>query len=109
MPIEKPDGTPSAPRVDWTPHHPFQGYLEVDGVGIDAETKLSSVLAGVMRERNFHCGFLDCTAARGILGQMTLQAEPEGHSPQGIIRRVIVGQSYAARNKATQDKTTLAK
>ncbi|HEX8610956.1 MAG TPA: hypothetical protein VF800_06665 [Telluria sp.] len=90
MGTEKPDGTPASPVVNWMPHHPFRGYLEVDGVGIDAETKLSSVLAGVKRERNFRCGFLDCTVARGLLGTMSLQAEPEGRTPQGVIRRLSV-------------------
>ncbi|HEX8614377.1 MAG TPA: hypothetical protein VF800_24110 [Telluria sp.] len=88
--IEKPDGTLVAPIVDWMPHAPFKGYLELDGVAIDAQTKLSKVIAGVKPERNFHCGLLDCTAARGVLGNMHLQAEPEGQNSQGVIQRISV-------------------
>jgi hypothetical protein len=52
---QRPDGTPIPPLVDWRPKHPFPGYLELDGYGIDAKTEYWEIRASAAPERKLHC------------------------------------------------------
>ena len=64
-----PDGTPLAPRIDWSPKQAFSGYLELDGYGIDAVSKLWEIRAAIEPKRNVTCGLRDCASAKGVLGK----------------------------------------
>jgi hypothetical protein len=50
-----PDGTPIPPTPDPRPKHPFPGYFEWDGYGIDANTRFWEIRASVSPERNVRC------------------------------------------------------
>ena len=64
-----PDGSPdNTPKADWLAHHPFVGYLEIDGFGIDKETKFWELQANIDARRNLSCGLRSCEFPRGILG-----------------------------------------
>jgi hypothetical protein len=60
----EPDGTPVKPSYDSKPKKPFPGYLELDGVGIDAKTKLWEIRKQVGADRNITCN-LDCSHSLG--------------------------------------------
>jgi hypothetical protein len=60
----RPDGTPVKPTYDSKPKKPFSGYLELDGVGIDAKTKLWEIRKQVGADRNITCN-LDCSHPLG--------------------------------------------
>lgn len=47
------------------PTHAFSGYLELDGFGIDAQTKFSEVQARADPNRNLRCGLRDCSHPHG--------------------------------------------
>lgn len=68
------DGTPSAPSIEWRPRNPFAGYLELDGFGIDAETKFWEIRSSVNPARNLRCGVLDCSFPHGSFGEHGLLA-----------------------------------
>lgn len=64
-----PDGTPdNTPKADWLAHHPFTGYLEIDGFGIDKETKFWEVQSNIDTRRNLSCGLRSCEFPSGIFG-----------------------------------------
>jgi hypothetical protein len=70
-----PDGKPdNTPKADWLAHHPFAGYLEIDGFGIDKETKFWEVESSIDARRNLSCGLRSCEFPRGILGPSTMIA-----------------------------------
>lgn len=70
-----PDGTPdNTPKADWLARHPFTGYLEIDGFGIDKETKFWELESSIDTRRNLSCGLRSCEFARGILGPSTMIA-----------------------------------
>jgi hypothetical protein len=63
------DGTPNdTPKADWLAHHPFTGYLEIDGFGIDKETKFWELQSNVAAGRNLRCGLRSCEFPKGIFG-----------------------------------------
>ena len=61
----RPDGTPVAPKKDYRPKHPFPGYFELDGYGIDAKTEFWEIRASVDPERELRCGVRDCSHPHG--------------------------------------------
>jgi hypothetical protein len=60
-----PDGSPNIPTPDFNPKHIFTGYFELDGAGIDDQTKVWEVNALAKRQKKFHCmaSLLRCHAA----------------------------------------------
>lgn len=60
-----PDGTPIKPPIDYTPKHPFPGYLELDGFGIDAQTKFWEIRTSADPKRNLRCNDRDCSHPHG--------------------------------------------
>ena len=50
---------------DLRPHHVFSGYLELDGVGIDAKTKFWEIRSGSIGNGRLHCGLHDCSNPSG--------------------------------------------
>jgi hypothetical protein len=80
-----PDGTPdNTPKADWLARHPFTGYLEIDGFGIDKETKFWELESSIDTRRNLSCGLRDCEFPRGMFG------------PKGIIDLHLNGRSESA-------------
>jgi hypothetical protein len=64
-----PDGTPdNTPKADWLARHPFTGYLEIDGFGIDKETKFWELQSNIDTHRNLSCGLRSCEFPSGIFG-----------------------------------------
>lgn len=64
-----PDGTPDhTPKADWLARHPFTGYLEIDGFGIDKDTKFWELQSNIDARRNLSCGLRNCEFPRGIFG-----------------------------------------
>ena len=62
-----PDGTPDdTPKADWLARHPFTGYLEIDGFGIDKETKFWELQSNIDVRRNLSCGLRSCEFPKGI-------------------------------------------
>lgn len=53
-----PDGAWVPPYPDTRPKHPFRGYFELDGYGIDANTQFWEIRASVDPDRNVRCDFL---------------------------------------------------
>lgn len=51
------------------PREAFPGYLELNGVGIDVETKFSEIRTGSAENAKLHCGLLDCSHPRGPFGE----------------------------------------
>ena len=67
--VPYPDGTPdNSPRADWLVRHPFTGYLEIDGFGIDKDTMFWELASSVDAGRNLSCGLTSCEFPEGILG-----------------------------------------
>jgi hypothetical protein len=80
-----PDGTPdNAPKADWLARHPFTGYLEIDGFGIDKETKFWELESSIDTRRNLSCGLRDCEFPKGMFG------------PKGIMELHLNGRSESA-------------
>lgn len=61
----RPDGTPRPPPQDTRPKHPFPGYLELDGYGIDAKSQFWEIRAGSDPWRELRCGVRDCAHPHG--------------------------------------------
>ncbi len=53
------------------PAKPFGGYVELDGFGIDAQTKFWEVRQSARQDRNIRCGLRECVSPHGALGQNT--------------------------------------
>lgn len=53
------------PRPSYLVTHPFSGYLELDGYGIDAQTKFWEIRASVDPKRNLRCNPRDCSHPHG--------------------------------------------
>ncbi|MCS0590101.1 hypothetical protein ACFQ09_20735 [Massilia norwichensis] len=63
------DGTPdNTSKADWLARHPFTGYLEIDGFGIDKETKFWELQSNIDVRRNLSCGLRNCEFPKGIFG-----------------------------------------
>jgi len=55
---------PDRPNV-FAPKKAFPGYLELDGYGIDAQTKFYEIRANANQDRNIRCGSRDCSHPHG--------------------------------------------
>lgn len=64
-----PDGRSAGEPPDLMPHQVFRGYLELDGFGIDAETKFWEIQSGANPDRRLHCGMFDCSHPAGAFGE----------------------------------------
>lgn len=61
------NGTPDdTPKADWPARHPFTGYLEIDGFGIDKETKFCELQSNIEVRQNLSCGLRICEFPKGI-------------------------------------------
>lgn len=92
-----PDGKPdSTPKPVWLAHHPFTGYVEIDGFGIDKETKFWELESSVEIRRNLSCGLKDCEFPRGIFGPNSMIAlHLNGRSESATIEEIkIYATSY---------------
>lgn len=90
-----PDGRPAEPPEDDTPHRPFTGYLEFNGVGIDAKTEFWEIQAGRTKNKSLRCGILDCSHPRGAFGEhATIGFVLDGKNEHGRIKRI--GISYVS-------------
>jgi len=79
-------------REPLQPTHAFNGYLELDGFGMDTETQFWEVRKSVRKERNIRCGLRDCAAPHGALGKTTaiyfMLSKP---NENGTLRAVELG------------------
>jgi len=92
-----PDGTPdNTPKADWLARPPFTGYLEIDGFGIDKETKFWELESSIDARRNMSCGLRNCEFPRGILGPSSMIAlHLNGGSESATIEEIkIYSTSY---------------
>lgn len=63
--IEPPDPLFPRPRPEYLPKYPFTGYLELDGYGIDAQTKFWEIRISADPKRNLRCNYRDCSHPHG--------------------------------------------
>ncbi len=95
--ISYPDGTThNTPKADWLAHHPFTGYLEIDGFGIDKETKFWELQSSVDNRRNLRCGIRSCEFPSGIFGPGSMfDLHLNGRSESSTIEEIkIYATSY---------------
>jgi len=87
-----PDGMPSnAPKADWLVRHPFTGYLEIDGFGIDKETKFWELQSSIDIHRNLSCGLKSCEFPSGIFGPSSMiDLHLNGESEAATIERIKI-------------------
>jgi hypothetical protein len=92
-----PNGTSdNASKSDWLVRHPFTGYLEIDGFGIDKETKFWELQSSIDTRRNLSCGLKSCEFPSGILGPSTMiDLHLNGRSESATIEQIkIYATSY---------------
>jgi hypothetical protein len=87
-----PDGTPyNLPKADWLARHPFTGYLEIDGFGIDKETKFWELQSSIDNSRNLSCGLRDCEFPKGKFGPgSTIALHLNGRSESATIEEIEI-------------------
>ncbi|QJE00687.1 hypothetical protein HH212_12195 [Massilia forsythiae] len=87
-----PDGTPdNTPKADWLARHPFTGYLEIDGFGIDKETKFWELQSSIDVHRNLSCGLTSCEFPSGIFGpKSTIDLHLNGGSESATIEEIKI-------------------
>jgi len=61
----RPDGSIKTEPLDYRPKNPFPGYLELDGYGIDAQTKFWEIRTSADSKRNLRCNPRDCSHPHG--------------------------------------------
>jgi hypothetical protein len=54
--------------LKYSPRQVFSGYLEIDGFGIDSNTKFWELRAGANSKNKMHCGLRDCSHPSGPFG-----------------------------------------
>lgn len=87
-----PDGRPAKPQKDNVPHHPFSGYLELNGVGIDAETEFWEIPAGSIDNNQLKCGLSDCSHPGGPFSEhANIYLRLDGMSEHGRLRTLQIG------------------
>ncbi|SEN37491.1 hypothetical protein SAMN05428959_1011422 [Duganella sp. CF517] len=86
-----PGGKAALPTDDWQVHEAFPGYLELDGYGIDANSKFWEIKAGTKNKRELRCGIKDCATPRGAFGDRgELQFRLNGSRETSTIRKFSV-------------------
>lgn len=84
------DPEPSTPNVI-QPLKRFPGYIELDGFGIDAQTKFWEVRKMAKKERNLKCGLRDCVMPHGAFGAGSwIYFELVNHSESGTVKRISI-------------------
>jgi hypothetical protein len=91
-PMLYPDGSPyKPPEADWLARHPFTGYLEIDGFGIDKETKFWELQSSIDTHRNLSCGLKSCEFPSGIFGPGSIIAlHLNGESESATIEEIEI-------------------
>lgn len=62
---QMPDGSIKPAPPDLRPQNVFSGYLQLDGYGIDAQTKFWEIRASADPKRNLRCNSRDCSHPHG--------------------------------------------
>lgn len=76
-------------KEDFNPHHAFSGYLELNGFGIDAESRFLEILNSTVENRKIQCGLLDCSNPTGSFADnANIYFYLEGRNENGRIRRI---------------------
>jgi hypothetical protein len=89
---DHPDGRPAEPQKDDVPHRTFSGYLEMNGVGIDAKTEFWEIPAGSSDNRSLHCGVLDCSHPSGPFGEhANMSLKLDGRNERGRLQGIGIG------------------
>jgi hypothetical protein len=65
LPRYSPNGKLVPSPIDRGPKHPFPGYFELDGHGIDAKSEFWEVRANADPKRKLRCGTIDCSHPHG--------------------------------------------
>jgi hypothetical protein len=83
---------PDTPSYKTKPNETFKGYLEIDGYGIDNDTRFSELRSGVDARRALDCGSLDCSHPRGGGGgsQTYIAIRFDGRSEHNKLRSVTM-------------------
>jgi len=87
-----PDGAPdNKSKADWLARHPFTGYLEIDGFGIDKETKFWELQSNIDNRRNLSCGLRSCEFPSGIFGPRSMiDLHLNGRSESATIEEIKI-------------------
>lgn len=89
MEIVYPNGRPGEKSLDLTPHRAFPGYLELNGFGIDTETKFWEIRGGSIENGKLHCGLLDCSNPSGHFGgRIKIYFTLDGGSENGTVKDI---------------------
>lgn len=80
-----------SPEADWQVHHPFKGYLEIDGFEINSKTKFWKILAGVDKGRNLRCGLRNCEFPHGEFSKnQGLYFRLNGNDENGTVKQLSI-------------------
>jgi hypothetical protein len=87
-----PDGSPNTPLPDFNPKNMFRGYFELDGAGIDRQTKVWEVNALAKRRNKFYCmmSLNSCHAATED-NRYTLDFSTDNKKGEGLIYVFTLG------------------
>ena len=78
----------------WVPRGIFAGYLEMDGYGIDAETKFRDIRSNIDPKRNLNCGLRDCSHPGGALSDdATIYLTLDGRSEHSKLKEFSISAS----------------
>jgi hypothetical protein len=88
----RPDGSPIMPLPDFNPKNMFRGYFELDGAGIDRQTKVWEVNALAKRRNKFYCmmSLNSCHAATED-NRYTLDFSTDNRKGEGLIYVFTLG------------------
>jgi hypothetical protein len=75
------------------PNHAFRGYFEIDGCGVDKDTKFWEMRSGVDGRRSLRCGLTDCSHPHGGGGNHTISIRVDGKSEYDRLRTITLGGS----------------
>lgn len=80
-------------RLDrnWAVERAFLGYFELDGFGIDSDTKFWEIRTGTGYKRALECGLRDCMFPKGTFGkQGRLYLTLNGSSDRATVRKFSI-------------------
>lgn len=90
-----PDGKANLDADDWQVHEVFPGYLELDGFGIDSDTKFWEIKSALNNKRNLSCGIRDCATPVGAFGDDgELQFRLNGNLESSTIRKFSISRTF---------------
>lgn len=87
---------PDQPAPQWMTAGVFPGYLELDGFGIDKETRFWEIKQSVSRQRELRCGLKDCSHPMGSFSeQANLYLTLAGRDERSALKKFNISESPA--------------